>query len=90
MYLLVTLKFKYLGTDLEEVTAGQNVFDEMSIVENIPLLPIPHFVLMPNQILPLNKFHPQLVSMFRVIIANSRCFGVVNAPMQGYHWWIRD
>lgn len=70
---------QYLGTDLEEVTAGQNVFDDDSIVENIPLLPIPHFVLMPNQILPLNKFHPQLISMFRTIIANARCFGVTNA-----------
>uniref|UniRef100_A0A915HY40 Protein cereblon n=1 Tax=Romanomermis culicivorax TaxID=13658 RepID=A0A915HY40_ROMCU len=71
----------YLGNDLEELASGQNVFEPDSIVENVPLLPVPSFVLMPNQILPLNNFHPRLISMFRTIISTAKCFGVIHVDL---------
>lgn len=66
-----------MGSDLEELAAGQTILDSDTIVENVAILPVPNLVLMPNQSLPLQSLHPRLVSMFRSIIAQSKVFGVV-------------
>lgn len=75
--LLQPFCLQYLGRDLEDVSAGHTVLDSNAVIENVPILPVPNLVLMPNQNLPLQSLHPRLISMFRVIIAQSKVFGVV-------------
>ncbi|KAK2858262.1 hypothetical protein Q7C36_006181 [Tachysurus vachellii] len=65
----------YLGSDMEEFH-GRTLHDDDS-VQNLPVLPHAALILIPGQMLPLQLFRPQEVSMFRNLVSQDRTFAVL-------------
>jgi hypothetical protein len=65
----------YLGAGQE--VSGRTILDE-DLVQSLPLLSMPGFVLVPHQVFPLTLFHPPMISMMKGVLAANKTFGVVN------------
>jgi hypothetical protein len=65
----------YLGAGQE--VSGRTILDE-DLIQSLPLLSMPGFVLVPHQVFPLTLFHPPMISMMKAVLAANRTFGVVN------------
>jgi len=65
----------YLGAGQE--VSGRTILDE-DLVQSLPLLAMPGFVLVPNQVFPLTLFHPAIISMMKTVLAANKTFGVVS------------
>jgi hypothetical protein len=73
----------YLGSGQE--VAGRTILDE-DLIQTLPLLSMPGFVLVPNQVFPLTLFHPAIISMMKSVLAATKTFGVVNLKANSGDW----
>ena len=70
------LFFQYLGQGQE--VAGRTILDE-DLIQDLPIIARPGIILMPGQTLPMNFFHPTVMSVMKNLISGSKTFGVVHS-----------
>ena len=58
--------------------AGRTILDE-DLIQDLPILARPGIILMPGQTLPMNFFHPTVISMMKNLISGSKTFGIVHS-----------
>ena len=68
--------FQYLGQGQE--VAGRTILDE-DLIQDLPIIARPGIILMPGQTLPMNFFHPTVMSVMKNLISGSKTFGVVHS-----------
>ena len=73
----------YLGPGRE--VSGRTILEE-DLIQTLPLLSMPGFVLVPNQVFPLTLFHPSIISMMKGVLASTKTFGVVNLRANSGDW----
>lgn len=73
----------YLGPGRE--VSGRTILEE-DLLQTLPLLSMPGFVLVPNQVFPLTLFHPSIISMMKSVLAANKTFGVVNLRANAGDW----
>jgi len=66
----------YLGQGQE--VAGRTILDE-DLIQDLPIIARPGIILMPGQTLPMNFFHPTVMSLMKNLISGSKTFGVVHS-----------
>jgi len=66
----------YLGQGQE--VAGRTILDE-DLIQDLPIIARPGIILMPGQTLPMNFFHPTVMSVMKNLISGSKTFGVVHS-----------
>ncbi|XP_050419400.1 protein cereblon [Patella vulgata] len=68
----------YLGNDMEDVHSGRTIHDDESYID-IPLYMLPGIVLIPDQVIPLHLFQPQMVAMMKRVAEpeNDKTFGIM-------------
>lgn len=66
--------FQYLGQGQE--IAGRTILDE-DLIQDLPIVSYPGIILMPGQTLPMNFFHPTIISLMKNLIGGSKTFGIV-------------
>jgi len=76
-------KHTYFGTEVE--VEGRTILEE-SQVQTVPLISMPGFILMPQQVFPLTVFHPSVISLLRRVLSTSKTFGVVNLQADSAVW----
>ena len=69
---------QYLGEGQE--IAGRTILDE-DLIQDLPILARPGIILMPGQTLPMNFFHPTVISMMKNLISGSKTFGIVHSRL---------
>lgn len=65
----------YLG--LSNQLSGRTILDTGNL-QKLPLLCLPGFILMPNQVFPLQVIHPSVVSLLQSLITTTKTFGMVS------------
>ena len=73
---LTSTFFQYLGQGQE--VAGRTILDE-DLIQDLPIIARPGIILMPGQTLPMNFFHPTVMSLMKNLISGSKTFGVVHS-----------
>jgi len=66
----------YLGQGQE--VGGRTILDE-DLIQDLPIVARPGIILMPGQTLPMNFFHPTVISLMKKLIGGSKTFGVVHS-----------
>jgi len=73
----------YLGEGKE--VGGRTILDDDHVL-SLPLLSQPGLALIPGQLLPLNLFHPSVISMMKAVLNSTKIFGVVNLRADTRSW----
>ena len=75
-FIISILIFQYLGQGQE--VGGRTILDE-DLIQDLPIVARPGIILMPGQTLPMNFFHPTVISLMKKLIGGSKTFGVVHS-----------